>query len=566
MESFVESDAEEENGSEEELIAESESEHENAEEEEDGSEGASEENDSDEPSAPSVGRKRSRKALQDSASRSSSQGESTTRRSRRTVNYCEESYEEVLKAAKRGARRRPTKAAIITRKSSRKRRSTASEEIESSEEEEEVMELEDDPEPEAESEEEGEEINSERLKLQDDEKVIERIMAHRFTPSEDESAPQIEYYVKWKDQSYLHSSWVLPSELEADRFGKSKLLRYQRKGELLYDDVDEVFNPSFLEVDRIVTHTGEPDTEEGLHFLVKWQALPYSDATWEVASDVADDEKIQQYYSHNLLPTPAKLKCPARPAASKWAKYDESPLYKGGHTLRPYQLEGLNWLTFCWYNKRNSILADEMGLGKTVQTVSVVNHLFSQVGIRGPFLIIAPLITVPHWQREFEGWTEMNTIVYHGNTEARQLMRDHEFYYDGVAKGKRSAKAATGPFKFNVLITTFEMIMTDAALLSSIPWKYVAVDEAHRLKNKSCKLINVLRTFSFDHLLLLTGTPLQNNTEELWTLLNLMDPERFESVDEFMVKFGTLTETSQVEELHTILRPYLLRRMKEDVE
>ena len=217
-----------------------------------------------------------------------------------------------------------------------------------------------------------------------------------------------------------------------------------------------------------------------------------------------------------------------------------------------------------------------MGLGKTVQTVSVINHLFQDLHIRGPFLIVAPLITVPHWQREFEGWTHMNTLVYHGSAESRQIIRENEFYFpcdeqsggSNHKKKRKNSKSTNSkkPFMFNVLITTYEMIITDVQYLGNIQWKYLAVDEAHRLKNKNCKLINVLRTFHFDHLLLLTGTPLQNNTEELWTLLNFLDPEKFNSLDEFSEKFGNLTETKQVEDLHTILHPYLLRRMKEDVE
>merc|ERR1712100_454526 len=107
------------------------------------------------------------------------------------------------------------------------------------------------------------------------------------------------------------------------------------------------------------------------------------------------------------------------------------------HKLRDYQLEGLNWLTFCWYNNRSSILADEMGLGKTVQTVSVVNHLFEKEKMHGPFLIIAPLITVPHWQREFEGWTNMNTLVYHGNSDSRQMIRDYEWNYNNSSSSSK---------------------------------------------------------------------------------------------------------------------------------
>jgi len=106
----------------------------------------------------------------------------------------------------------------------------------------------------------------------------------------------------------------------------------------------------------------------------------------------------------------------------------QSPIYKNENELRPYQLEGLNWLAFCWHEGRGSILADEMGLGKTVQTVSFLHYLYTQHGVPGPFLVVAPLSTLPHWQREFARWTDMNVIVYHGNQYAREMIVKYEFY------------------------------------------------------------------------------------------------------------------------------------------
>jgi len=103
-----------------------------------------------------------------------------------------------------------------------------------------------------------------------------------------------------------------------------------------------------------------------------------------------------------------------KPNAAAWVKLEESPVYKSNNILRPYQLEGLNWLLFSWYNGHNCILADEMGLGKTIQSLTFVDAVY-KYGIRGPFLIIAPLSTIPNWQREFESWTDMNVVVYHGS-------------------------------------------------------------------------------------------------------------------------------------------------------
>jgi SNF2 family DNA or RNA helicase len=160
-------------------------------------------------------------------------------------------------------------------------------------------------------------------------------------------------------------------------------------------------------------------------------------------------------------------------------------------------------------------------------------YLHHNMKERGPFLVISPLSAAPHWQREIEGWTDMNCIYYHGNADSRELLQNCEFvYYD------ERLQPIPNIYKFHVLITTYEMIIADSSILGRIPWKYVVVDEAHRLKNKvlslrfilirqNSKLMEHLQTFKADHWLLLSGTPLQNNLEELWSLLNLIDPKEF---------------------------------------
>lgn len=293
-------------------------------------------------------------------------------------------------------------------------------------------------------------------------------------------------------------------------------------------------------------------------YLVKWCDLPYTDCTWESAADLKDDEKIAQFHKWNT--PPAHTNTSGRPI-SQWAPLND-PTFKNDNKLRKYQLEGLNWLVYCWYNRRGSILADEMGLGKTVQSITFLEYLHRNQYIHGPFLIVCPLSTLPHWIRELEGWTEMNGIIYQGNAANRTVIREYEWYYQGQGQ-----KRAPGQFKFNVLLTTYEMILrTDWAELSKINWKALIIDEAHRLKNKRSKLLERLKLFKTDHRIILTGTPLQNNTEELWTLLNFIEPHIFTSLPSFLQNFGDLKDAEQVGHLHTVLRPHLLRRLKEDVE
>lgn len=445
-----------------------------------------------------------------------------------------------------------------SRVSTQKRRPNYAESSDEEDEEDAVEENEDGDEDE---DEESSESEADPLE-EPEEKVVEKLIKARNSPVGEGGKTKREYLVKWKGRSYLHLDWVEASFIEADKFGKAKVQRFEKENaeeglDIAVDSEELGYDPAFLEIDRILAKTTKGGQTK---YLVKWRSQNYSESTWELASDLNDDAAIRLFEQRQVPPsTPAPK---TRPPASKWARLEESPVYQNGHTLRPYQLEGLNWLAHCWYQRRSSILADEMGLGKTCQSVSIIEYLYRVENIRGPFLIVAPLSTVNHWKREFEGWTDLNTILYHGPQDSRQLIRQYEWHFTDASG--RHVRPDT--YKFNVLITTFECALSDRSVLSRIRWKYLIVDEAHRLKNKNSKLLGELRQCKFDHMLLLTGTPLQNNTQELWTLLNFMDPIKFASLEDFLREFGELKEAEQVDKLHNLLRPFLLRRMKEDVE
>lgn len=295
------------------------------------------------------------------------------------------------------------------------------------------------------------------------------------------------------------------------------------------------------------------------HYLVKWRGLSYEDSTWEL-EEVLDPDKIKQFERFKDPPPKSKWKTVKRPKPDEWVRKEQSPVYKNNNTLREYQLEGINWLSFCWHQGRNCILADEMGLGKTIQSIAFINEIF-QYGIYGPFLIIVPLSTVGNWAREFETWTDMNVITYHGSSTSREMLKEYEMFYRNEA-GNR----ITNYYKFQVMITTFEIILSDCLDLMKIPWRCCIIDEAHRLKNRNCKLLEGLRLLNMEHRVLLTGTPLQNNVEELFSLLNFLEPTQFSSTEQFLQEFGDLKTEAQVDKLKLILKPMMLRRLKEDVE
>uniref|UniRef100_A0A8C6J6H1 DNA helicase n=1 Tax=Melopsittacus undulatus TaxID=13146 RepID=A0A8C6J6H1_MELUD len=360
--------------------------------------------------------------------------------------------------------------------------------------------------------------------------------------------------------SYLHCKWATLEELEKDPRISQKIKRFRNKqAQMKHIFTEDLFNPDYVEVDRIleVAHTKDPDTgEEVTHYLVKWCSLPYEESTWELEEDV-DPGKIKEF---EALQIPPEIKHMERPASESWQKLERSREYKNSNQLREYQLEGMNWLLFNWYNRKNCILADEMGLGKTIQSITFLSEIFL-MGIHGPFLIIAPLSTITNWEREFRTWTEMNAIVYHGSQISRQMIQQYEMVYRDT-----QGNPLPGIFKFQVVITTFEMILADCPELKKIQWRCVVIDEAHRLKNRNCKLLEGLKLMALEHKVLLTGTPLQNSVEELFSLLNFLEPQQFPSETAFLEEFGDLKTEEQVKKLQSILKPMMLRRLKDDVE
>ncbi|CAF0773868.1 unnamed protein product [Rotaria sordida] len=241
----------------------------------------------------------------------------------------------------------------------------------------------------------------------------------------------------------------------------------------------------------------------------------------------------------------------------------QSLLLVGG-TLKPYQIQGLEWLVSLYNNNLNGILADEMGLGKTIQTIALITYLMEVKKVNGPYLIIVPLSTLANWVNEFEKWSpSVSTIIFKGHPQIRKTL---------------GYTLKNG--KFNVLLTTYEYIIKDKALLSKIKWRYMIIDEGHRMKNHHCKLTQVLNTYYVaPHRLLLTGTPLQNKLPELWALLNFLLPSIFKSCTTFEqwfnAPFATTCEKVElnpeetlliIRRLHKVLRPFLLRRLKKEVE
>lgn len=224
-----------------------------------------------------------------------------------------------------------------------------------------------------------------------------------------------------------------------------------------------------------------------------------------------------------------------------------------GIRLRAYQLEGVNWLVQCFHGQNGCILGDEMGLGKTCQTIALLIYLVGRLNDEGPFLILCPLSVLSNWKEEMERFAPgLSCVTYTGDKEER-------------AHRQQDLRQETG---FHVLLTTYEICLKDASFLKSFSWSVLAVDEAHRLKNQSSLLHRTLSEFSVVFRLLLTGTPIQNSLQELYSLLSVVEPDLFcrEQVEDFVQRYQDIEkESKSASELHRLLQPFLLRRVKAQV-
>ncbi|WKY02173.1 hypothetical protein Q1695_015858 [Nippostrongylus brasiliensis] len=234
--------------------------------------------------------------------------------------------------------------------------------------------------------------------------------------------------------------------------------------------------------------------------------------------------------------------------------FDKSPFYIQNGELRDYQVRGLNWLISLQHNGINGILADEMGLGKTLQTISLLGYMKHYKNMASPHLVIVPKSTLKNWMNEFAKWCPSITACCIIGDEKER----NEVIHDVIL-----------PQKFDVCCTTYEMVLKVKTQLKKLVWKYIIIDEAHRIKNEKSKLSEVVREIKSKNRLLITGTPLQNNLHELWALLNFLLPDMFSSSEDFDSWFtdGSMQgNTDIISRLHKVLQPFLLRRIKSDVE
>ncbi|KAL6614067.1 hypothetical protein ACP70R_036337 [Stipagrostis hirtigluma subsp. patula] len=395
---------------------------------------------------------------------------------------------------------------------------------------------------------------------------IERFVGHRLLIIP-EVGFQYQFLVKWRSLSHHHDCWVPLEWLQA--FDHIRVNTYLKKITLLKEVYSEDQRKSeWLEVDRAIAcrRKYSPDSTcdiltifqdnkglEEFEFLVKWKGLDYCDSTREPCCTEAVKDAVSMLVKRHQNSL-KRIDC-ASPICLDGAIPEE--IHNGA--LYDYQLQAVQWMFDNFKTRRNIILADEMGLGKTVQVVCFLNHIIKGNFSTFPALVLAPKSILLQWEKEFGRWaSNLNVIVYQGDKDSRKCIQAHEMY------------SSEGKVLFDALVTSYEFVQIDKSVLHKFRWSAIVIDEAHRMKKLDCNLAACLKRYSSEFRLLLTGTPLQNNMLELFSLLHYIDPEEFSDpkADGLFAPIESgkeLTLEEKIARIHDILKPRMLRRMKCDV-
>lgn len=386
-----------------------------------------------------------------------------------------------------------------------------------------------------------------------------------------------EYLLKWRGKSYHHITWmpgawvwgvVNPAMRRAFLKSDKDTAPKTTAEEAIPEDyllVDIVFDVKFSENPR--ERTEEADLariDKVMEAYVKFTGLQYEEAVWEAPPEPGSERweyfksAYEDWVKRDHIHTPNQHALKKHLAHVREQNFkstvvrDTQPESMTGDVME-FQKDGLNWLYYMWFKQQNAILADEMGLGKTIQVIGFFATLI-QYHKCWPFLVVVPNSTCPNWRKEIKKWVpSIRVVTYYGSAFSRKLAHDHEMF------GKDDSD-----LRCHVVITSYEAMTDDTSrrVLARIPWAGLVVDEGQRLKNDKSQLYEGLSRIKFPFKILLTGTPLQNNTRELFNLLQFCDPSI--DAEELESEYGVLSKDN-IPKLHEMIRPFFLRRTKAQV-
>ncbi|KAJ9640988.1 hypothetical protein H2199_005656 [Coniosporium tulheliwenetii] len=396
------------------------------------------------------------------------------------------------------------------------------------------------------------------------------------TPVDAMNQDDIYYLIKWENLSYFRAAWMpgawtwgVTAPAMRKAFAKKNPPPKMRTEDaipeefLRIDIVLDVKYTSFVDISTIEIDMAR--IKEVDEALIKYKGLGYEDAVWEKVPAPEDGERWSDFETaytdwvkgrYIRIPKGGRINARVEKARSqpftKLEKKKQPESVVGGE-LMDYQLEGLNWLYYQWYSKKNGILADEMGLGKTIQIIAFLATMVSDQNC-WPFLIVVPNSTVANWRREIKLWAPaLRVVTYFGSAVARDLAYRYEMYPN---KSK--------DLRCHVVVTSYDAAADDSCrkFFKGVPWQGLIVDEGQRLKSDKSLLYNALNALKIPFRILLTGTPLQNNTRELFNLLQFLD----DSINASALEEEYLEMTKEnIQKLHDLIRPFILRRTKAQV-
>ncbi|KAK6530906.1 hypothetical protein TWF281_007740 [Arthrobotrys megalospora] len=386
---------------------------------------------------------------------------------------------------------------------------------------------------------------------------------------------EIEYLIRFAGDDYSKAewypgAWIYSIAFPAMRYAFEKHSPPPKWSSIdaipeTYFRVDIVFEVKYTSIVPNMTENVEKQRiREIRQVYVKFKGLGYEEAMWvpppseeEEEERYADFKRAYLEYckgNHVRLPRSVTKTLEAlRKRDFIDIEVETQPKYISGGTLKDYQMDGMNWLYNRWFEKKNAILADEMGLGKTIQIISFLEVLRQEHKV-WPFLVVAPHSTVPNWVREIRTWAPgMRVVPFFGSAESLRLTRKYELFSSTPSSSARDLKC-------HIVVSSYQAIAEHSTTLKSVPWQVLIVDEGQRLKSDETILYKELWSFKFQHKVLLTGTPLQNNIRELFNLLQFLDPTKI-NARELEERFGEVN-SENLHELHEMIRPFFLRRTK----